>query len=374
MTIPNQSTQGSANGGQITLGLIDHLLDCLFSNNNPNAILIARLGTLVQDLELFKPPKILAHDENLKFINLRAKFQRLRAEKLKERELQDVKICHNSKSLNDRLMPLIEHIFSLPGLPKDIWKNHILPTLLQDIILLPIKVTLGKIQVDCQMSKLVKQTMLQVMESEHYSLRITGCKTVVEAINFVIRHKLASANLTDFPDLTNEHLKTLAEKCPQLNHLLIASHNLTEFPTFTALQSLTLRGCYNLTDEGIAQLKELKALQSLNLSQCKNLTGAGLAQLKGLTALQSLDLSYCKLTDTGLAHLKELTALQSLNLAGNRRLTDEGIAQLEGVTALQSLTLYGCYNLTDEGIAQLKELKALESLRIINYLKKCDTV
>ena len=57
------------------------------------------------------------------------------------------------------------------------------------------------------------------------------------------------------------------------------------------------------------------------------ITDAGLAHLKDLTLLKSLSLAHTHVTDTGLEHLKSLTGLEKLNLNGTR-VSEAAIAQL----------------------------------------------
>ncbi len=126
-------------------------------------------------------------------------------------------------------------------------------------------------------------------------------------------------------------------------------------------QHLAFVGSEATGDKDLAGLKGLTALQSLNLSWCRQITDAGLAHLKGLTALQSLDLGGCGITDAGLAHLKGLTGVQSLYLR-ECQITDAGLAHLKDLIALQSLDLGYCEQITDAGLAHLKGLTALQSL------------
>ena len=373
MNPTNQSTAGNTNEGQMTIGLLDHLLDCLFSNESPNDSLTKRLDTLVQELELFEPPKALDHDENLKFINLRAKFQRLRTENLKKTEAQEDKLSPISKNLTARLMPVIERLFSLPKLPEDMWKNQILPMLASANPLSSIKSTLGKMQINCEMDKLVKETVLQLVVLKRLSLMDAGCKTADEAINFVIQNDLSVANLRGFPDVTDDHLKRLSEQCPNLKHLLVASADVTEVPKFAALQSLDFSWCRNLTDAGLVNLEGFKTLQSLDLFWSPNLTGAGLVHLEGVKTLQSLNLCGCSgLTDASLVHVGKFMDLRSLNLSECPNLTGAGLVHLEGVKTLQSLDLSSCPRLTDASLVHVGKFMDLRSLNLYKCSRLTD--
>jgi esterase/lipase superfamily enzyme/Leucine-rich repeat (LRR) protein len=130
-----------------------------------------------------------------------------------------------------------------------------------------------------------------------------------------------------------------------------------ELTLLTALQSLNLSGCKQLSD--ISPLAGLTALQSLNLSGCKQLSG-DLSPLAGLTALQSLNLSECWHLGGDLSPLAALTSLQSFNIHWCDQLRD--LSPLAGLTALQWINLSGCNQLSD--ISPLARLTSLQSLDI----------
>jgi Leucine-rich repeat (LRR) protein len=121
----------------------------------------------------------------------------------------------------------------------------------------------------------------------------------------------------------------------------------------------------NLTDEDlsalVAELKQRSILE-LILRECYQITDAGLAHLKELKGLAELDLGNTQITDAGLAHLKELKGLTELDLSGTR-ITDAGFAHLKELKGLTTLYLWGT-QITDAGLANLKELKGLTWLNI----------
>jgi mono/diheme cytochrome c family protein len=77
-----------------------------------------------------------------------------------------------------------------------------------------------------------------------------------------------------------------------------------------------------VTDAGLAQIKDLKNLRRLHLEKT-GITDAGLVHLKGLTELRYLNLYGTKVTDAGLEHLKGLKNLQKLYL-WQTEVTDAG--------------------------------------------------
>jgi len=103
-----------------------------------------------------------------------------------------------------------------------------------------------------------------------------------------------------------------------------------------------------VTDEGVrAALTPLTALTSLHLAGCREVTGEGLRVIASLTSLTDLDV-LCqegyrtKFTNEDMRALAPLTAMTSLRLAGCRDLTDEGFRVLTSFTKLTKLTLVQC--------------------------------
>ncbi len=164
-------------------------------------------------------------------------------------------------------------------------------------------------------------------------------------------------DLSGLPNLSNDALKTIL-------HEARASG--------TAITSINLSNCKNITDAGLAHLSELTLLSSLDLSGCPGIRGVGFAYLSKLTSLRSLNLSGCRITDAGLAYLSELKFLRSLNLSNCTDITDAGLAHLSKLTSLRSLNLSGCIRIRDAGLAHLSELKSLRSLNLRGCFKIAD--
>jgi internalin A len=111
------------------------------------------------------------------------------------------------------------------------------------------------------------------------------------------------------------------------------------------------------------ELERLTALQSLNLAGCRQLTD--LSQLASLSSLQSLNIFGCdQLTD--LSPLASLTSLQTLAVVVIEQLND--LSPLAGLTSLQSLYLFGCGGLTGN-FSSLTSLTSLQ--RLCNSAATC---
>ena len=73
----------------------------------------------------------------------------------------------------------------------------------------------------------------------------------------------------------------------------------------------------NISDQGLAQIAEMKQLEQLRLAS-PQITDGGVAVLQGLAQLKHLHLIDVPLTDAGLVPLHSLKSLQSMYLDGTR--------------------------------------------------------
>ncbi len=218
--------------------------------------------------------------------------------------------------------------------------------------------------------KEINAHVLRRINEKYLSLSIVGCKTGSEAINYIIKNKLQSANLFVFSDLTDEDLNILIENCPDLHTLFLRSDKIKEFPLekLQALQGLILARCKLLSgDRLIEALGKFTALHTLGLEDCTQLSGDKLAMALGkLTALQRLDLEWCmQLSGDRLVEaLGKLTALQWLSLRGCVQLLGDKLTEALGkLTALQYLYLTECTQLSGDKLAEaLGKLSALQAL------------
>ena len=115
-----------------------------------------------------------------------------------------------------------------------------------------------------------------------------------------------------------------------------------------------------IEDAQLAPLKSLPKLAQLNV-RGKDITDAGLANIKDSKALVRLHLERTKVTDAGLDQLKGLENLEYLNLYGTA-FCDGVFKWLPGLNNLTRLYLWET-KVTDAGVAGLKT--ALPELQII---------
>jgi internalin A len=131
---------------------------------------------------------------------------------------------------------------------------------------------------------------------------------------------------------------------------------LVEHPTLTTLDlSLT-----HITDEGMAELKNLRNVTDLNLFYSEYVTDQGVAAIKDWKKLKHLNLHGTKSSDTALEHIAGISSLESLDV-GSTLMTDVGLERLAMLTNLKELTMGG-NELGDAGLQALRQLPTLTYL------------
>jgi len=83
-----------------------------------------------------------------------------------------------------------------------------------------------------------------------------------------------------------------------------------------------------INDDALELFEHLEGLRELSLLGCKNVTDDGVAHLKGLTSLNKLALSGTQVSDDGLKYLVDMKNLEILMLQ-QTNVTDEGVAELQ---------------------------------------------
>jgi internalin A len=126
------------------------------------------------------------------------------------------------------------------------------------------------------------------------------------------------------------------------------------------LDSVWIQGS-NVTDAGLAHLRDLTRLNRLGLCWNKGVTDGGLVHLRGLENLEALYLIETGVEGPGLAQLARLSRLNDLQIATVAP-TDKNMAALSRMKSLKALVLSG-ERLSDAGLAPLAGLANLESLQ-----------
>jgi len=140
----------------------------------------------------------------------------------------------------------------------------------------------------------------------------------------------------------------------------------------TSLQSITLDGCVQLTDEAFVHLGRGAKHATLVAAQgCGKLTNGGFGPLaRGCKHLKALNLSYCGgvNNETLIVVAKALKQLELFHCAFCTDVTDAGVYALATTCAqskLRSLDVSFCASLSDDGVSAVAErCAALEYLNL----------
>nr|POE84257.1 f-box/lrr-repeat protein 20 [Quercus suber] len=164
----------------------------------------------------------------------------------------------------------------------------------------------------------------------------------------------------------------LLKDCPNLQTFAfnytdqLSEHGLKHISGLSNLTSLSFKKCDAITAEGMRAFSNLINLEKLDLERCSGIHG-GFFHLKGLLKLKSLNIRCCKcVTDLDLKAISGITSLKELQ-AFSSNITDVGVSYLKGLHNLTMLNLEGC-NITN---ACLESISALVALAVLN-LNRCD--
>ena len=176
---------------------------------------------------------------------------------------------------------------------------------------------------------------------------------------------LKTLNLQCNLSLTDQGLLKVLRMCGtklqdlNISNTIINGQGLDELQgKFAYLETLNLRNCSRLTDQGLLSvLKMLKGkLQDLDISDT-HITGIGLDKLHGkLADLETLNLGKCsRLTNQILLQVLRMcsTKLQDLNISGTN-ISGQGLDKLQGkLDNLKTLDLGNCYRLKAQGLLEV---------------------
>lgn len=172
-----------------------------------------------------------------------------------------------------------------------------------------------------------------------------------------------SSNAIKGPGLA--HLETL----PALRLLTLIGQEFSDeglagirnLKSLTRLRLWCIRGDWEVTDAGLACLSGLTGLEELEFTRLPHVTDAGMVHLKPLRSIKRLNLGWAHITENGLAQLGEMKSLESLRDPGY--ITDAGLAWLAKTFKLKELHIGG-EQITDEGIRHLGGVRSLERLHL----------
>ena len=213
-----------------------------------------------------------------------------------------------------------------------------------------------------------------------------------DLVQLTALRSLTSLDLTGCSEITRNGLTHFSLEPHRIKCLVlddcarISNQFFSHIVHFSRLEQLNLRGCFRISDDGIAALRVLKHLRHLDISLCATaqaaklsqqwesptITDAALHTLSRMTQLETLQLEGCTtITDEGLLHLATLRHLTRLNLA-KTHVTEHGLKILRCLPELASLNISGCQIPEAEMFQQLKHANKLKSLNVSHSLMVTD--
>ena len=199
-------------------------------------------------------------------------------------------------------------------------------------------------------------------------LGLTGKLAVEFLCCYARKVENLTVNLSDCPDITDEDVIALAMNCPGLTILYLDGNKQITVESMKALalnsfqiNFLRLKDT-EADDHWCKVLLDFPNLCTLSLSGCEQLTDAGLAYLATSKILTKLELQCCKkISDKGVNHLC-VSPLKILNLIDNDQLTDDALANINRFKELKALYLGKCPSITNRGYFNL----AMNNLELLN--------
>lgn len=131
-----------------------------------------------------------------------------------------------------------------------------------------------------QAHKAIFSIKISMVNSWNLGLKGLGCKNAKEAVQFVIDHKLISANFAHFTDFSDDDIEALEKNASHFRNLVITSSKVSQgklvnfLNQLTSLERLSLQGC-NLLDEGALAIaiEKMPNLQELILGHISSIIG-----------------------------------------------------------------------------------------------------
>lgn len=229
-------------------------------------------------------------------------------------------------------------------LPIDIQKN-IFCELSREVIT---PYTFNQLLVSKKISNIIYQVKRDWINDQEICLRTLGCKTAKEAIDYIIKHQLTSANLSAFSSLNDSDL-TLLKK---------------NFPLF---KKLSLQSLYFSSDKLAHVLSKIISLQSLKLHLNLNNSEKLIEAIGKHTSIQNLHFLSISpgLGDNIAEILKNFIHLQKMNVSWWKTTADNITKMLENHTYLKGLNMASCFTYFGEArVHMINKLPYLEELNL----------
>ncbi|ETK83191.1 hypothetical protein L915_11551 [Phytophthora nicotianae] len=228
-------------------------------------------------------------------------------------------------------------------------------------------------------------------ELEHLkSLQLVGChKLTDKGVKRLFKlTELEKLRLGRCRKVTDETFDGFAASFPKLRELDVANCRLSEramqhIGQIKSLEALVIRGCQDISDDGMASLSELTNLKYFDARHCGKIHSiptewtqlevlllgytafaeSDTAVLQSLTKLQELELRKCRIMKRGFQFISRLKYLERLEVA-ETALTDSALLEIcNGVRNLKALNISNT-EISDNGTSGLAKLQELRILRL----------
>ncbi len=226
---------------------------------------------------------------------------------------------------------------------------------------------------------LTREDLLKIIAvKEPFSLDFTGTILTDEVVKYVCKlPNIRELDLSDAKGVTDAGIEGIAAAVSLEGLFLVNLENVTSgavvklIPSLTNLNSVMLSKQL-VTDETVAQLRQLPKLQNIGFLDNDTLTDQGLYQLNGMN-FKSFGLSgMAKITDRGLQTFAKMSELEAFFLISCPNISDQGLVFLTDLANLKSITIGDCEKVQGRGFVTLKKHPKLEEIYLSQNTQLAD--
>ncbi|TVU29242.1 hypothetical protein EJB05_20800 [Eragrostis curvula] len=205
--------------------------------------------------------------------------------------------------------------------------------------------------------------------SQQIFSELVGSNCLTEALLESFRDcALQDICLGEYPGVNDAWMEVVASQRQSLLSVDISCSEVTDsgialLRDCSNMQGLACNYCDQISEDGLDILSGLSNLTSVSFKRSNAVTAEGMRAFANLINLVKLDLEGCLKTHGGLIHLKDLTKLESLNMRYCNNIVDSDIKYLSDLTNLKDLQL-SCCRITDLGVSYLRGLSKLTQLNL----------
>lgn len=173
---------------------------------------------------------------------------------------------------------------------------------------------------------------------------------------------------TSRPNLYDKDIDLLTKE-PDVKRIAVG---ITDNITGTGFKPFVNRGIVELfiqstglTDEGLAQITQMKSLQTLRLALCSKLSIEGIKNITTLPELDDLSMTFMKIPDGALAEISKIKALRSVVLYNSKNIKASDVQLLGKLPNLEYLDLSST-TVKSDVIPVIVKFKSLNNVRLGN--------